>query len=471
MPSNGNGVVISDWARKIESQISETLDSFDPKPLHVIGHSELASLSLLKPHKILIAGRPVAARVLVMFDDVHKLASSQRQTLGRALGDMRGETATWIAERLEALKPDELLVAGSRNGRDYSENSPTLEHYWRKYSIRFERTVQAIADKRVREAQRDELDSFGSCVPSNLETPEIKSALAMAAAEVERAVKSDCIGNERFKHWLEAAETAEGSAHIRGVAWQAIDILIEREKRKSQLAFDFALTPEELDKKNDSAVKAAAELFLADRFNLPYYFGFPRLALLASSNIEQFLAIASELFEEACSSATLKQSFNLSVKRQHTILKKVAKKWWEQDALTGLPSKTEVRQFVEAIGKFAKKETYRPNAPYAPGVSGISITMAERDRLCDLEFIAKRKDLQLLSRVIGICLAHNILEVDLDRSQGNDRHMILYLNRLLCCHYDLALQYGGWRAQKLETLSLWVEAGFSIPANNGQLPL
>ena len=187
---------------------------------------------------------------------------------------------------------------------------------------------------------------------------------------------------------------------------------------------------------------------------------------MASSNIEQFLATAGELFEESSSAAILKKPYQLSSRRQHAILKRTAKQWWEQDVLRSLLLQSEVRRFVESIGRFCSVETYRPNAPYAPGVTGISITMAERDLLRDEEFLASRTNLKRLAEVIAICLAHNILDAELDRSQGYERRMLLYLNRLLCCHFDLPLQYGGWRPRRPEELARWTLEGFRPPANN-----
>ena len=465
MPASGECTAIFEWARKIESDISQVLDSLDTHHAAPPGHSELSSLRLLKPTQLLLDGKPVVSRVLVMFDDVHKLASSQRHSLGIALSELRDSADMWIAERLEALTSEELLEVGAKRGRDYCDVAPTLELYWRKYPKRFERTVLAIADKRVREEQQVEIDSFSSCVQSSLETQDMSTELEEAAAAVETSVRTKWGDEKRFREWLTTTSAFEGTAYERAVAWQTIDILIAREERKAQLAFEFALSPIELQNKDDSAVKAAAKLFLAARFGLPYYFGFSKLASLASSNIEQFLATAGELFEESSSAAILKKPYQLSVQRQHAILKRTSNQWWEEEVLRSLPLRVEVRRFVESVGRFAKWQTYRPNAPYAPGVTGISITMAERDQLRDLELLSGRKDLKRLAEVIGICLAHNILEAELDRSQGYERRMLLYLNRLLCCHFDLPLQYGGWRAQRPSELARWMIDGFRPPTS------
>ena len=192
------------------------------------------------------------------------------------------------------------------------------------------------------------------------------------------------------------------------------------------------------------------------------------MASLATWNIELFLAIAGELFEEASSASILGKPSSLTVERQHAILKRAARQWWGEDVLRGVPLQTEVRRFVEAVGWFAKRETYQPNAPYAPGVTGISITMAERDQLRDDKYLANRPDLRTLSRVIGICLAQNLLEAVLDHSQGYDRRMVLYLNRFLCCYFDLPLQYGGWRARRPNELALWALETGSEYTNDGE---
>lgn len=464
---DGECTAIFEWARRTESEISQALDSLDPDPPAPPGHSDLSSMRLLNPAQLMLDGNPVVSRILVMFDDVHKLASSQRNSLRNALGGLRESADMWIAERLEALTSEELLEVGAKHGRDYGDVALTLEAYWRKYPQRFERTVLAIADKRVREAQPVDIDSFSSCVQSSLETPDMRTEVEEALATLESEVREKWEDKERFSEWLAATSASEGTPYERAVAWQTIDILISRESRKAQLAFEFPLAPEELQKRDDSAARSAAELFLANRFGLPYYFGVSRLASLASSNIEQFLATAGELFEESSSAAILKRPYQLSSKRQHTILKRTAKQWWEQDVLRSLPLQAEVRRFVESIGRFAHRETFQPNAPYAPGVTGISITMAEREKLRDEEFLAGRSDLKHLAEVIAICLAHNILEAELDRSQGYERRMLLYLNRLLCCHFDLPLQYGGWRARRPEELVRWMMDGYRPSSSDG----
>ena len=464
IPAGGEGVKIFEWARDIEFEISAALDSIDPALPRMIGHDDLSSLDLLKADGIFLDGERAASRALIMFDDVHKLAPSQRRFLGEALGEARG-VAIWIAERLEALETRDLLDIGSKHGRDYTDSAVTLERYWRSHHRRFEGTVRMIADKRVREVQQSNIGSFDSCVPENLDNPAIRVAFEDARVRTKEAVKKEWGDQTAFRDWIANTETAGGTAHESAIAWQTLNIQIVRENRRSQRQIqqrllEAPLSPEGLEGRSKSDVRTAAELFLATANRLPYYYGFSKLSSLASSNIEQFLAIAGELFEEASSADILGKSHQLTIQRQDEILKRAARHWWRQSVLRGLPVRSEVQRFVESIARFASQQTYQANAPYAPGVTGVSITMEERDQLCDEDFILSRPDFGMLSRVIGICLAHNILEADLDHSQGYERRMVLYLNRLLCCYYDLPLQYGGWRAQTPHELTRWALEGF-----------
>jgi len=469
IPASSTGEQIYEWARGMESNICDTLDSLEPSPpLSMIGHDELYTFGILRPEQITIDGDQVANRVLIMLDDIHKLAQRQRECLVKMLIGLRNTASVWIAERLEALQAGEVLDVGAIGNRDYGQII-NLESFWRNRSKRFETTARDIANRRAQAAADVEIESFEGCLQSTLDGAEWAKKLEPALSTVIDRGRAAAGTDSRFKEWVGARESLEGTTREMLLAWRTTEILIEREKRKRQLAFPFPFSTEDLEKKDDSAARAAAELFLKQEFHLPYYFGFSRLVSISSSNVEQFLAVAGDLFEEIASAALIKKPHDLAPDRQEKIIQKIATAWWEQELSRRIPYSQEVRTLVGAIARFAHSETYKPNAPYSPGVTGIAITMSDRDKLRDNSFLDSRPDAQHLASVIATCLAHNILEAVPNYPQGYQYWMVLYLNRLLCVHFELPLYYGGWRSKSIDELCRWQQGGFRLTEKRDQL--
>ena len=190
--------------------------------------------------------------------------------------------------------------------------------------------------------------------------------------------------------------------------------MIERDIAKSQRSFDFdALTEEDLSDKESAGVKAAAEVFLSREAKAPIYFGRQKLASLSSSNVDQFVELAGDLFEELAAKTAVRRGAGsvLSAERQHLILKRAAERRWE-----GIPRRVprgyEARRFLEAVGTFCAGQTYRPSAPYPPGVTGFGITMQDRARL-----IGGGRQSQAfgeLRSMLAALVSQNLLEPNLD---------------------------------------------------------
>ena len=452
------GTEAYDWAREVEASVCKSLDSFGPDELpSVAGHDSLFSLSLLTRESFLFDQEPIAERFLFMFDDVHLLTFYQRELLLNTIVETRRGMTAWVSERFEALSPDELLTSGAILGRDYG-GVVSLEDYWRERPKRFESVVLNIADRRARAAADIEIGAFEPCLETSLDGTEWQEQFQSALEAIKLRVLSLAENHTQFTEWVTVREAIQGTPREKAVAWRTLEILIQREKRKSQTSFDFPLSSEDLEDKDDSAVNAAAELFLAEEFRLPYYFGFSKLASLASSNIEQFLWLAGENFEEVASNALLGRAPRLSPDRQDSIIRRAVKRAWDE-----IPRRVrkgrDVRYFLEAIGLLAKQETYRPSAPYAAGVTGIAISMADRNRILEAKN-APGIDLSTLREVLASALANNLLEPILDYKCKGERWMVLNLNRFLCVHFGLPLQRGGWREQSLLTLCDWLAHGF-----------
>ena len=155
-----DGVALFQWAERFEADVCGSLDSFGPlRPDKLPGHDAIYALAMIRPGGMKIDDQPVADRVLLMLDDIHKLNARQRELLIQSVIELRSPVGVWIAERFEALNTQEMLASGAAEGRDY-ERPVELEWYWRKYSARFEKVVMRIADRRVRAATDTELDTF-----------------------------------------------------------------------------------------------------------------------------------------------------------------------------------------------------------------------------------------------------------------------------------------------------------------------
>ncbi|MBZ0090571.1 MAG: hypothetical protein K8H90_09355 [Thermoanaerobaculia bacterium] len=246
-----------------------------------------------------------------------------------------------------------------------------------------------------------------------------------------------------------------------------MEILIERDRRKEQKSLDFVLSSDDLEEREGSDVEAAAELFLARELGLPYYYGPGRLASLASANIEQFLSLAGDEFEEIVAAALLKRPTDLPAERQEAMLRKAVDALW-QEIPRRVRNGREVRALLEAIGSFARSVTYQPNAPYSPGVTGIAISMADRDRLRDSKAGAGGTGYEGLASAMASAIAHNLLEPILNYKVKGGTWMVLYLNRALCLKFALPLHYGGFRERSLSELAGWLAHGFR-PRNGESL--
>ena len=115
-----------------------------------------------------------------------------------------------------------------------------------------------------------------------------------------------------------------------------------------------------------------------------------------------------------------------------------------------------IQQLLRHIAKLCRAETYRPKAPYAPGVTGTALSMRDRARLLDREVRARMPGAPELFEALHGAIGHNLLRAHVDRSVKDDRWMVLYLNRLTCVRYGLPLGYGGFREKPLEEMCQWM---------------
>ena len=479
LPNKASGTELFQWALKLEKDICDAIDSFGPAASSGIsGNEDLNSLFLIDADTLRIDGEPIVTNVLLMLDDVQKLTRRQREILLQELIESRSSLGIWVAERNEALDTEELLSSGSKEGREHS-HVILLEDYWRKNHHKFKKFAADIADRRARDAADVDLSDFGSHLQSVLDGPEWRDKYSAAVHVVSERVRY-LVGDHAtekphekslFDLWLEDAEKFSGKPRDRAVRWRALEILIRREQRRNQPSlFDDpmplnelhrAIPLEELKKKSDSPVRAAAQLFLSNEFGFPYYFSHQVLSNLASSNVEQFLGLAGDMFEEIASSVIRRRNSVLSAERQEQLLRRAADKLWV-DIPKRVHGGNELRSFMDAIGKFSNWMTYQPTAPNDYGVNGIAISMHDRDVLMGNISLTAANKYKPLARLISNAIAHNLLEPQLDYNVKNGKWFVLNLNRLLCVRFRLPLQRGNFKEKTLDELMDWLKRGFRL---------
>lgn len=448
---------------KLEADLSDMIDDpFWDGIRTNLSHTGLWAIDLLANVNILIDEKKFEFIPLIMLDDAHELLEVQLQYLFSLLMSRQVAIPFWISLRKQALGLEDLLTErlgkGVEKGRDYQ-----LINFEKDIRGFFRRCVLEISELRVQSvrAQIGGLSqAFSDFISDNREEFLLKKLDDQVAQELKNKVLA-AAGSEldRFKTLINEIEKQSKEPHDLCKRLRLLEILIKREVGKKQRSFVFQeVSKEALYKhESDKAIVEAAELFLAKDYKFPYYFGALRLMMLSSFNIQQFLIVAGALFEEIMMAIRLdrdRESF-LSPERQHAIVRKVAIDFLK-DIPTMVHNGGRVFRFINAIGDMCRNETYRPTAPYAPGVTGTAITMYEFDILVKG---AKNgdKDLLELYETIESAIAYNILEPEPNYRCKKKEFLVLYLNRLLCVPFGLPLQKGGFREQKLSTLLRWVK--------------
>lgn len=450
-----SGKELYTWASTMERNICGIVNRFNsPENDENENLVDLDFLRILDPKNISFDGKKIITKTLIMLDDVHELRKQQRELLLKIVCK-RLPMSIWLAERLEALDlPD--LVPGIQ-GREYKEIF--LEQVWEDKRKSFEAFVKSISSKRVEMAKLDfEMSPLHQHLEDTIDAPSRNSQFKQISDDIKNRLHSITLRTSAYDKWIDSQEAKIQSAVDNSIGWRSLEIKVVRQEKNVQTAlFDMPIESEIDD--SDTGLKAAAELFLYHEHHIPYYFGFEKISQLSTYNIDQFLEIASRLFDDAVSQRIKDKKHNLlSAEKQHAVIKDVAKSHWEQ-IRKKIRNGKDITTFLTNFKKFALKQTLQPNAPYVPGVTGIAISKKQYDELIDHWNQDSNKNYVRLAEILQTCISHNLLKVAYNAKQGKrgNEVTLLYLNRLLCAHFDLPLNKGGWRKKTLDDLCDWLE--------------
>ena len=460
-----NGLSLYNWACDLEENICSKLDSIYTDINFLIeGGDNLYSLEVFDRAFFLIDNEVIKERILVMLDDVHNLSSFQREYLITSIINRRPKVNTWVSERLKALTMDELFTEGSTEGRDI--NTIHLEKFWAKKYITFEKFVKSVANRRIT-AALDIPREFASYLREDF-TEEDNEKIRAAFHVVRDRVIQIYGSIEKYKIWISERNSQIDGLYEELVNWRALEILCYRDRNKPQQTLDFgesSLQADQLKVQQGSDINSAAQLFINKEFQIPYYFGIAKISRLSSFNIEQFLSLSGELFEEIRYNDIKKvvnsnHRLELTSSRQEWIIKNVINNVKWRELTNKIPNFSKIEGFINAIGGFCHQETHTPNAWNSPGLNAVAILMSDRDTLKNEAINDKKNPYYHLAKCLADCIAYNLIDFELNYKCKGKIWMLLYLNKMYCAKYNLPLNRGGFKEKKLNELLNWYNNGF-----------
>ncbi len=253
----GRGIL--NYARETERATLGLLDALLSADVDEVpdGHNELYSLTLLADAQIIVAGEPIDAQPLVMFDDGHSLERTQRDTLLNELRVRRTAVARWYSERFEALSDQELLAGLGSEGRDVvlvdldsiaRQGSNDGRRFTRG---RHDRVLTDIARRRAAPqlaTYAQEHQEFLELLEEDRDSPILERPDILDALE---ARVTDLVANEtRYANWLADARALSGMTAA--VRWREIEVLILRDRARQQDLFDAPLTDDDIESRSSA---------------------------------------------------------------------------------------------------------------------------------------------------------------------------------------------------------------------------
>jgi hypothetical protein len=456
IPQLGSAAELARWAEQRERSVYLQLDSLTrPLANDIPAHVRFESVLWLQGVRFVRDGRPVALRRLLMIDDVQHLRRKQRALLINELAELRPEIPVWLAERSIVLG-DELLSQGVRDGRDIRQYP--LEEIWTTGSQQqFAGFAQNVLDRRLELQSQIPPGPFSQYLRGQFQSDEFESQVRQGI-DVLVAQLEPYRSNSRYTEWLARADRHAAEADVEALRDLYVTrILLARDQAKRQMALDLAPLPaEQLEERDSSQVQAAAAIFMHEELKIPHYFGIDRLCAMATGNIDEILALAAALYEGLLAKQVLRKAeLQLSPGEQEKLIVTSAKKRREFIPRNHTEG-TRAQRLLDAIGEFCRGRTFLPNAPYAPGVTGVRLSQAELAKLT-ASGGAIGEYHSTLRTVLAECVAENLLVARPSAaSSSRDSGTIFYLNRTMCALYGLPLQMGGWQDVRADELVDWM---------------
>lgn len=441
-----DGKTLFSWAESVESEICEMLDSFEPQDLKVSGHDNLFSFKFLNADFFKYKGNKICDDFIFQLDDFHKLSHRQREYFKEENVESRNSVTIWISERLEGFSAEELLGDNNSKKRDY--NYIQIENLVETRTNSQKKFYTVIADKRA-QLSSERINSFKDYLEEEyLHDNGIK--FENAYNDLKKELESNDL-LVYYKIWLDIIDSfqtyKEKASYLR-----AIKIHIEREQKKNYL-FQLDKTEEEFQIFMKPELLKLCDSFLRVEYKIPLYFSFDKLIQMSSNNVEQFISISGDLFDNIIlNKIKTPQNLKLSCEDQHSIIVKFANDKYKD--LVHLPNGPYIKNLLDKLIILAQGTTYDDGSSYR-SVTGFAV--AEENKVGLFESKTpwyKIEKFKLLAEVIKTCIAYNVFETRIvTQGEKNQKWSVFYFNRWVCAFANLPLNYGGWKKISLAELN------------------
>lgn len=442
------GKDIYQWALEREHNLCNSIEEMNTDVVVSMTFNNLSVLNLVSNDNILLLGKPIRQKILIIFDDVHALSHKQRRTLRTMLFELRPNLGVWLSQRMTALSAKDIFGTEGHIHREYEIIN--IDERIQNDKKGFYKALKDVSDRRVAMTYKDE------CLEDKLEkmfSKNTEKKLKDILAKIKGQVETLCNNNDNYTNLYQYLQNRDFQTDWESIVyWQALQIVIEREKKKSQMVFTFvSIYSIEKFLEEYNKVKKLAEYLVCYRYKLPIYYGMNTLYSLSSCNVEQFLDFAGTLFELriALDFVSRKRKANLisQEEQEAAIIKCVEEKW--EDITRTYSMGQQVQKFITNIANLGINHLKKNTVSYSGGTyTGFGVRKTELDKKL------YENDTDSLIKMLKLCVVNNLLSCqEIKQGQAGVVHKVFYLNRWLCVKFKLPLGYGGWKPLLLEDVA------------------
>lgn len=430
-----NAYELYEWACAGERELCRYLDSDRSEDLPIsFVHTTMLTLKLFEPENILLDGNDCCEYTLMIFDDFHKLSDNQKNYMSEALYTLKTNTGVWLGQRLEGVKPSQVISMDGSLNRDYNPNV-VIDNYWPNKQRQFHNMLQNIACRRI---QGNGYTKFSDCLSGDLSGNKYRKVLKNHIRSIREWIASDSERNAKYARIIEMIESSETKDLMeKAVQYECIAIK-EKRNDSDQLSLPLGISENVEDfKVFVNKHKAVARFYVSVRRNIPFYYGMENLLMLSSYNVEQFLNFAGRYYDVYRIKSQQKNSGKMSrltTEEQEEILEREARRRWEDMDLR-YANIDLIKGFLNNVAAFCAASRDAGRASYDGGAyTGFAVNNES------LKIISEKPYYRRLLEVLGACLSSKYLEM-----RKNSGESVFYLNRWLCVYYKLPLLYGGYK--------------------------